>query len=129
MSVKPATTGGFPTSPSFSTQEPFTPSKRAPIVDRSRANPEIVKAAEGMEGMFLDYMMKVMRQTVPKGELDLESPATDIYRGMLDSEYAQIASHQGGIGLADQIIAYLDPQQYYERQGIQEHKVPAKEKP
>jgi len=70
-----------------------------------------------MEAMFLDYMLKVMRQTVPKGELDLESPATEIYRGMLDTETAQKAARAGGIGLADQIIAYLQPQSYNQNQG------------
>ena len=65
-----------------------------------------------MEAMFLDYMMKVMRETVPKGEMDLENPATGIYRGMLDSELAQKAVKSGGIGLADQVIAYLDSQRY-----------------
>jgi Rod binding domain-containing protein len=71
-------------------------------------------------------MMKVMRQTVPKNEMDLESPASEIYRGMMDSEYAQKAAHHGGIGLADQIIAYLDTQGYNHLVG---QGVPAKEKP
>ncbi|MCM2322875.1 MAG: rod-binding protein [Oligoflexia bacterium] len=82
------------------------------MVDKSRVNPEIRKAAEGMEAMFIDYMMKVMRQTVPKNEMDLESPATEIYRSMLDSENAQKAVRSGGVGLADQIIAYLQPELY-----------------
>ncbi|MCM2280000.1 MAG: rod-binding protein [Oligoflexia bacterium] len=97
---------------------PTTPGKRVPVVDRTRVHPEIRKAAEGMEAMFLDYMMKVMRQTVPKNEMDLESPATEIYRGMLDSENAQKAVRSGsGIGLADQIIAYLQPELYTSGKG------------
>jgi flagellar protein FlgJ len=83
-----------------------------PVVDREHADPQIVKAAEGMEAMFLDYMMKVMRETVPKNEMDLESPATGIYRSMMDTEIAQKAAHAGGVGLAEQIIAYLDSQRY-----------------
>lgn len=95
------------------------PPQRVPVVDKSKVDPGILKAAEGMEAMFLDYMMKVMRQTVPKNEMDLDSPATEIYRGMLDTETAQRAAHSGGIGLADQIIAYLQPQGYYLSQGEQ----------
>jgi flagellar protein FlgJ len=91
---------------------PTTPEKRVAVIDRSKVDPETLKAAQGMETMFLDYMMKVMRQTIPKSEMDMESPATDIYRGMMDSEYAQRAAKAGGIGLADQIIAYLDQQRY-----------------
>jgi Rod binding domain-containing protein len=77
-----------------------------------KVDPAIQKAAEGFEAMFLDYMMQVMRQTVPENEMDLENGASKIYRGMLDSEYAQKAVHSGGVGLADQIVAYLESQQY-----------------
>jgi Rod binding domain-containing protein len=86
-------------------------------VDRSKVDPKMLKAAEGMEAMFLDYMMKVMRETVPKNDLDLESPATQIYRGMMDTEVSQKAARAGGIGLADLIVAYLDSQRYNLQQG------------
>lgn len=135
--TRPIGMGGSGLPPSFPKKEemhwgkdassaPISPTQVAPHIDRSKADPEIVKAAEGMEAMFLDYMMQVMRKTVPKSELDLESPASEIYRGMLDSEYAQKAAHQGGIGLADQVIAYLDRQAYNLPQG---QGVPSKEKP
>ncbi|MGK5082219.1 rod-binding protein [Bdellovibrionota bacterium FG-1] len=91
---------------------PTTPGRRLPVVDRDKVDPGLRQAAEGMEAMFLNYMMKVMRETVPKNDMDLESPATAIYRGMQDSEYAQKAAHNGGIGLADQLIAYLEGQRY-----------------
>ena len=96
------------------------------MIDRSKVDPQLLKSAEGMESMFLNYMMKVMRQTIPRNEMDLESPATDIYRGMLDTSLAEKAAHRGGIGLADQIIAYLHPGGYNQRQG---QGVPKKEKP
>jgi flagellar protein FlgJ len=105
---------------------PVTPAKTIPVVDRASVNPEIVKAAEGMEALFIDYMLKVMRQTVPKNDMDLESPATNIYRGMMDTEYAEKVAHHGGVGLADQIIAYLGAQGYNLPQG---QGVPTKEKP
>lgn len=93
--------------------------KRTVPVDRSQVSPEVLKAAQGMEAMFLDYLMKVMRETVPKNEMDLESPATQIYRGMMDSEVAQKAARHGGIGLAEQIIAYLESNRYHLTQGHQ----------
>jgi flagellar protein FlgJ len=86
---------------------PTSPNHAVPVIDRSKVDPKVLEAAEGMEAMFIDYMMKVMRETVPKNEMDLESPASQIYRGMQDSEYAQKAAHHGGVGLADQVIAYL----------------------
>lgn len=96
---------------------PTTPARRLPVVDKSKVDPQLLKAAEGMEAMFLDYMMKVMRQTVPKNDMDLDSPAAGIYQGMLDTETAQRAARAGGVGLADQIIAYMQPQVYNEPQG------------
>lgn len=98
---------------------PQTPSARLPHVDRSKINPQIVQAAEGMETMFLDYMMKVMRQSVPKNDMDLSNPATEIYQGMLDSDYAEKAAKTGGVGLADTIIAYMAPESYNLSQGPQ----------
>jgi Rod binding domain-containing protein len=91
---------------------PTTPDRRLPVVDKTQVDPQTLQAAQGMESMFLNYMLKVMRDTVPKNEMDLESPATGIYRGMQDTEIAQRAAHAGGIGLADQIVAYLESQRY-----------------
>ncbi len=89
-----------------------TPAHRLPVIDKSKVDPQVRAAGEGMEAMFIDYMMKVMRETVPKSDMDLESPATDIYRGMLDAENAQRAAKSGGVGIADQIIAYLESEKY-----------------
>jgi flagellar protein FlgJ len=96
---------------------PTTPGNRMPKVDRSKVDPTMLQAAEGMEAMFLDLMMKAMRKTVPKSDMDLESPATEIYRGMLDAETVQKAAHSGGVGLADQIVAYLEGRGYTGKTG------------
>jgi Rod binding domain-containing protein len=101
---------------------PTTPGHRVAVVDRSKVDPGTLQAAEGMEAMFLDYMMKVMRETVPKNDMDLESSASGIYRSLQDSEIAHKAAKQGGIGLADQLIAYLESQRYTLPR---EHGVPA----
>lgn len=105
---------------------PISSTKRMAPVDSSRIDPQLLKSAEGMEAMFIDYMMKVMRETVPKNEMDLESPASNLFRGMLDSQYAEKAAHRGGIGLADQIVAYLEARGYNRMKG---QGVTVKEKP
>jgi Rod binding domain-containing protein len=102
--IAPGQPGSPPSSQSLHKPEP-------PAIDPKK-HAENVEAAKGFEGMFLDYMMQVMRQTVPKNEMDLENGATDIYRSMLDSEYVQKAVQQGGIGLADQLVAYLEGRSY-----------------
>lgn len=89
-----------------------TPNHRLPVLDRNKVDPQVVKAAEGMEAMFLDYLMKVMRETVPESEMGMESPATRIYKSMMDSDVAQKAARAGGVGLADQLIAYMVGQEY-----------------
>jgi Rod binding domain-containing protein len=97
---------------------PTTPGKRMPVVDKTKVDPATLNAAQGMEAMFLDYMMKVMRQSVPKNETDLESPATEVYRSMMDTETAQRAARAGGVGLADQIVAYLEAERYTQEAGV-----------
>ena len=47
--------------------------------------------------------------------MDLESPATEIYRSLLDTEFSNTASHSASIGLAEQIIAYLDQSHYNQK--------------
>jgi Rod binding domain-containing protein len=90
---------------------PTTPSRVVLPVDRLRVDPGLLKSAQGMEALFLDHLFQVMRQTVQKSDLDLESSASQIYRGMLDSRYADQISHGArGMGIADQIITYYDSQ-------------------
>ncbi len=87
-----------------------------PASRQKTTDPALRKAAEGMEAMFIDTMMQAMRKTVGSNEMDLESPATAIYRSMQDSELAQQAARQGGVGLADMIVAYWEAQGYNQRQ-------------
>lgn len=104
--------------PSASAREaPISAQKRLPAIDRQKVDPNLVKAAEGMETMFLDYLMKVMRETVPTESTGADAAAHQVYGGMRDSEFAQAAAKRGGIGLADQIIAYMESQRYNSNQG------------
>lgn len=80
-------------------------------------DPEIIAAAQGMEAMFLDTMFQVMRQTVPDSDMNLENNATKLYRSMMDSELAQNAAKSSGVGLAEQIVAYLEARGYNQKAG------------
>lgn len=95
---------------------PITPGNRIPVIDKSKVDPQILKVAQGFESMFLELMLKEMRKTIPKNEFDLESPATEIYRGMMDEESVAKTVKGGGVGLADQIVAYLQTEGYTNRQ-------------
>jgi Rod binding domain-containing protein len=89
-----------------------SPSRVEIAIDRSKVDPQLLEAAEGMEEMFLNYMMQVMRKTVQTSQHSMESSATKIYQNMLDSEYAKVGAKTGGVGLADLIIAYAQPDRY-----------------
>lgn len=87
-------------------------SPAAPSSAISQVDPAVLKAAQGMEAMFLDFMMQVMRKTVPKNDLSFDSQAEQIYGSLLDTEMANRAARVGGVGLAEQIIAYLEASGY-----------------
>lgn len=80
--------------------------------NRADVDPQIREAAEGLEAMFLNTMLTAMRGTVQESEYSLENPATKIYRGMLDQEIAGKTARNNSVGLADQIIAYLEQRGY-----------------
>lgn len=68
---------------------------------------EVKKVAEEFESLFLNIVLKAMRDTVPKDSLISGGNAEDIYRSMLDEEYARIMATQRHTGLADTIEAFL----------------------
>lgn len=86
--------------------------RQTPVRSRENVDPKIREAAEGLEAIFLNTMLQAMRGTVESSELSLENSATKLYRGMLDSEIAQTTARNNSVGLADQIIAYLDQRSY-----------------
>jgi flagellar protein FlgJ len=61
------------------------------------------KVAREFESMFVGMMLKSMRDTVGKDMLAGKGQSEDIYRSMLDQEYAKSVSAQGGLGLAKTI--------------------------
>lgn len=71
-----------------------------------RVTPEMRKAAEGLESVFTSKIMDAMRKTTEPSEFSLHNSASDIYQGMLDQEYSDIAARKNSIGLAKQIIDY-----------------------
>lgn len=62
------------------------------------------EACQKFEAIFVGYMLKEMRKTVPESSLFPETPAEKIYRSMLDDEVAKSACQAGGIGLADMVF-------------------------
>jgi len=74
------------------------------------------KAAREFEGLLVGMMLKSMRETVGKDMLAGKGQGEEIYRSLLDQEYAKAVVEQGGLGLAKVIEAQLINQQPRTRQ-------------
>jgi peptidoglycan hydrolase FlgJ len=76
-----------------------TISKTPPVVRDQR----VLNAAKMYGKYFLGQMMKAMRSTVHKSDLEKQSMGEGIYRDQLDDQYVDTWGERGGIGLADMI--------------------------
>jgi Rod binding domain-containing protein len=66
------------------------------------------KTAREFEGVFLNTLLKAMRQTVPVSDLFNGGGATKFYRQMHDAEIARsLATGHSGMGIADMIVRQL----------------------
>ncbi len=66
------------------------------------------ESAREFEGVFLNTLLKAMRQTVPTNELFNGGGATKFYRQMHDAEIAKtLATGHSGMGIADMIVRQL----------------------
>lgn len=68
-------------------------------------NASLRETAQQFETLFMNMLMKSMRDTIPKDGL-LQSSASDMYTGMLDQQLAQKMSARG-TGIADMIVKQL----------------------
>lgn len=63
-------------------------------------------AAQQFESMFLQEMLRTMRQATIKGDL-IESNALDTFEGMFDKEVSMQMAKRGGMGLADMMVQQM----------------------
>lgn len=68
---------------------------------------EVKKLSEEFESIFLGIVLKSMRDTVPKSGFVKEGNGEEIFRSMLDTEYAKSLASQRSTGLADSIERHL----------------------
>lgn len=78
------------------------------------------EVARNFESLFFDIVLKSMRKTVQKSELMDGGNSEEIYRSMLDSEYAKAMSTSGQSGLSVAI-----EKQMLESMSISQEKVKA----
>lgn len=81
------------------------PASLQALKSQSHNAPEaaLKSAAKQFEGVFLNMMLKSMRDTVPQDGPG-NSQQTKMFQGMLDEQYASALSQGRGLGLADMIV-------------------------
>src|SRR3990172_9199462 len=65
------------------------------------------KISQEFEAIFLSFMMKSMKKSVPEGGVLPQGAGHDLYRQMFDEEIARSLATSKGIGLADVIYREL----------------------
>jgi flagellar protein FlgJ len=85
---------GLPHIPPAGTQSP-----QGKLVD-------LKDAAHEFEAYFISHLLKVMRETVPKGALENKGGA--YFYSFYDQEIGRLASEAGGLGVAKMIHEYME---------------------
>ncbi|MBW2112895.1 MAG: rod-binding protein [Deltaproteobacteria bacterium] len=74
-------------------------------------SPQLREACSELESLFIFYLLKEMRATIPKTGLISGGRAEEIYTSMLDSQISKISKEmasQRGIGLSSLILDRLE---------------------
>ncbi|NUM88654.1 MAG: rod-binding protein [Bdellovibrionales bacterium] len=77
---------------------------RPPAPQQDAVDPQLRAAAEGMEASFLREMVRAMRKTVTENEADQNNRGLQVFRSMLDDEYAEQAARTRSLGLSEMIV-------------------------
>ena len=78
---------------------------------RVRGGNEIEKAAKEFESFFVYYLLKVMRESIPKSGLLNPGVGGEIYTSIMDEKVAEGIANQGGLGLAHLLIKQMTGRQ------------------
>ncbi len=68
---------------------------------------KLQKVSKDFESVFLAYLLKSMRQTVPKSDLLGDSQGSKIFGELRDEELAKNMASSGGIGLSRLLVEQL----------------------
>lgn len=79
---------------------------RVDAIKKTIQQGDIKKASQDFEAYFLSYMLKVMRETVPKGILT-QNRMGEVFQSFYDEAVGKESAKIGGIGLAQYIETKL----------------------
>tara|TARA_B100000900_G_C20423943_1_gene652107 strand:- start:111 stop:509 length:399 start_codon:yes stop_codon:yes gene_type:complete len=77
----------------------------------SAPNKAVEEVASQFEALFIQQMMKSMRDAVPKSDLT-QSDHLETYQSMADRQMAVGLSRQGGIGIARMLVEQMQSKGY-----------------
>ncbi len=84
---------------------------------------KLKKACADFESLFVYYMFKTMRQTVPQSGFLGRVPGKDTYEMMLDQKMAdEVATQRGGIGLQKALLDQMDRSKIESKRNLKEIK-------
>ena len=69
-------------------------------VDSEKENAKLKETCAEFESLFIHYILKEMRETIPKTGLFSGGKAEEIYTSMMDIQLAKDIAHKGGFGLS-----------------------------
>ncbi len=78
--------------------------KNAPVNQREN---KLQETCSELESLFINYLLKEMRQTIEKSGFLSGGRAEEIYTSMLDTHMAKEFAHKGGIGLSSMFMEQL----------------------
>lgn len=87
---------------------------RPPVPEAARGaeDARLKKAAQQMEGVFVQQLFKAMRETVPDGELARGGMGEEIFTGLLDQQVAESAALGWERGLGASLYRQLRAQMH-----------------
>lgn len=74
---------------------------------KDEAMARLTKVSRDFESIFLAYLLKTMRDTVPKSDFLGHSRESEIFGSMRDEELAKNLAQSGGIGLSRLLVEQL----------------------
>jgi peptidoglycan hydrolase FlgJ len=81
---------------------------KIPDVDQKKLEEQKVgKLAEDFESLFLGTLFKSMRQSVQESDLMTSGHGGDLFKSLLDEEYAKLTAANGSTGIASMITRDL----------------------
>ncbi|SME87827.1 rod-binding protein [Pseudobacteriovorax antillogorgiicola] len=81
--------------------------KQALSTENQKDQGEIKRLSEQFESIFLGIVLKSMRKSVPNSGFIKKGNGEEIFRSMLDTEYAKSLASQRTTGLAESIENHL----------------------